>query len=218
MATPRQPARRRALTTRLTAAVGTGLALAALAFTGCDTAVTPTMSVSAEPAHNQHDVAFAAEMVPHHEQGLRLVALAADRDVTAGFAALTAHIETGQSADLEQLTGWLTRWDEPTPTAEPMDETLLSQRSATGALRGLVRTRMGPWALSAADVQEVRASRAADFEDRWLRTMIVHHQGAISMARHEIAQGEYPPAVALAEQIVTTQQAEVEEMRRLLRE
>jgi len=212
---PRQPARRRALTATLTVA---GLALAGLALTGCETAVTPTMSVSAEPAHNEHDVAFAAETVPHHEQGLHLVALTADRDVTAAFAVLTERIEAGQSADLEQLTGWLNRWDEPTPTAEPMDESLLRVRSATGALRGLMRTRMGPWALSAEDLQEVRTSGGADFEDRWLRTMITHHQGAISMARHEIAQGEYPPALALAEQIVTTQQAEVEEMRALLRE
>jgi len=218
MATLRQPARGRALTATLAGAVGTGLALAGLALSACDTAVTPTMSVSAEPAHNQHDVAFAAEMVPHHEQGLHLVALAADRHVTAEFAAITARIADGQSADLEQLTGWLTRWDEPTPTTEPLDESLLSQRSATGAMRGAMRTRMGPWALSAEDLQEVRTSRAADFEERWLRTMIVHHQGAISMARHEITQGEYPPAVELAEQIVTTQQAEVEEMRLLLRD
>ena len=87
MATLRQPARGRALTATLAGAVGTGLALAGLALSACDTAVTPTMSVSAEPAHNRHDVAFAAEMVPHHEQGLHLVALAADRHVTGGRGA-----------------------------------------------------------------------------------------------------------------------------------
>ncbi len=46
--------------------------------------------------------------------------------------------------------------------------------------------------------------------------MIVHHEGAIVMARTEIARGENLDAVTLAEKIVRDQQSEIEEMHELL--
>ena len=214
MATGRQPALRRALTALA------GLALTGAVLAGCGSTATPTAREATEPGHNGADVAFAAEMAPHHEQGLHLVAMAAGRDVTAAFVELTGRIAAEQSADIDQLDAWLDGWDataSPGPDHLP-DDGLMAQRSTTGTMRGLMRTRMGPWALSADDVDRLGASQARDFEDRWLRTMITHHQGAISMARQEIAQGAYPPAIALAEEIVTTQQAEVEQMEALLRD
>jgi uncharacterized protein (DUF305 family) len=42
--------------------------------------------------------------------------------------------------------------------------------------------------------------------------MIQHHQGAIAMAQDEIKSGQYPPAVALAHSIVTSQQQEITTM------
>jgi uncharacterized protein (DUF305 family) len=213
MATARQPALRRALSALA------GLALTGAVLAGCGSTATPTAREAAEPGHNVADVAFAAEMVPHHEEGLQLVAMAAGRDVTLAFAELTGRIGAEQSADIDQLDAWLDGWD---ATASPgrdhlLDRGLMVQRSTTDTVRGLMRNQMGPWALSADDLDRLGESRPPDFEDRWLRTMITHHEGAISMARHEIAQGAYPPAIALAEEIVTTQQAEVEQMEALLR-
>jgi uncharacterized protein (DUF305 family) len=46
--------------------------------------------------------------------------------------------------------------------------------------------------------------------------MIGHHQGAIAMAQDEIKSGQYPPAVAMAHSIVTSQQQEITTMQTIL--
>ena len=46
--------------------------------------------------------------------------------------------------------------------------------------------------------------------------MIPHHQGAIDMAKTEQEEGEYPDAVALAEEIEKAQTAEITTMNELL--
>jgi uncharacterized protein (DUF305 family) len=46
--------------------------------------------------------------------------------------------------------------------------------------------------------------------------MIKHHQGAVTMARTEQAQGSSADAKALADSIVTSQSAEITTMRKLL--
>lgn len=194
------------------------LALAGLALSGCDTETVTTAPDVTEPAHNEADVAFAAEMVPHHQQGRRILALTAGRDVTPAFAELTARIAAEQGGEVDRMQGWLRSWDEEASygPGRATDDTTMTRRSTAGTMRGMMRTRMGPWVLADSDLDRLAGSWPADFEHHWLRLMITHHQGAISMARHEIDQGAYPPAVALAEDIVTTQQAEVEQMRDML--
>jgi uncharacterized protein (DUF305 family) len=46
--------------------------------------------------------------------------------------------------------------------------------------------------------------------------MIEHHQGAVTMARTEQAQGSNTDAKAMADSIVTSQSAEIRAMRKLL--
>jgi uncharacterized protein (DUF305 family) len=46
--------------------------------------------------------------------------------------------------------------------------------------------------------------------------MIAHHEGAISLAQNEIEEGQYPPAVAMARSIASTQQQEIDTMKRIL--
>ncbi len=46
--------------------------------------------------------------------------------------------------------------------------------------------------------------------------MISHHQGAIEMADTEIAKGQSPDMVSMAKNIVTAQQAEIDQMKQML--
>jgi uncharacterized protein (DUF305 family) len=46
--------------------------------------------------------------------------------------------------------------------------------------------------------------------------MIEHHQGAIDMAKDEATGGSNPGAKALAQQITTSQQAEIDTMKQIL--
>jgi uncharacterized protein (DUF305 family) len=46
--------------------------------------------------------------------------------------------------------------------------------------------------------------------------MVKHHEGAITMAQQEIDSGQFPAAVEMARAIVSSQQAEIDEMQALL--
>ena len=59
-------------------------------------------------------------------------------------------------------------------------------------------------------------SNGAEFDALWLKSMIGHHQGAIEMARAELANGQNVDAKSLAQKIIDAQQAEIEQMKTML--
>ena len=46
--------------------------------------------------------------------------------------------------------------------------------------------------------------------------LIQHHQGAITMAQTELKSGQNPPALALAQSIISSQQQQIDTMQNLL--
>jgi uncharacterized protein (DUF305 family) len=50
----------------------------------------------------------------------------------------------------------------------------------------------------------------------WITSMIAHHQGAVTMAQTEIADGQSPDAKKLAEMIISAQQREIAQMNNLV--
>ena len=56
----------------------------------------------------------------------------------------------------------------------------------------------------------------AEFDKLWLASMISHHEGAIEMAKAEIANGDNVDAKTLAKNIVATQGAEIGQMKQML--
>ena len=73
-----------------------------------------------------------------------------------------------------------------------------------------------PGMMGDADLVKLRAATGAAFDRMFLTMMVDHHTGAVQMAKTELVQGTNPGAKALAASIVTTQTAEMTEMRRLL--
>ena len=65
-------------------------------------------------------------------------------------------------------------------------------------------------------IDQLRSLTGGDFDRLWLRSMISHHQGAVTMAQREIARGLSPDAVKLARIIVDAQQWEIATMNHLL--
>jgi uncharacterized protein (DUF305 family) len=66
------------------------------------------------------------------------------------------------------------------------------------------------------EMQQIDLANARNGQRLFLDGMIKHHTGAIELAKREIADGQHPGAVALANNVARTQQHEIEAMTDLL--
>jgi uncharacterized protein (DUF305 family) len=66
-------------------------------------------------------------------------------------------------------------------------------------------------------MKKLEDAKGAAFDRKFAELMIAHHKGAIEMARTEQSQGSNPEAKALAKTIETAQQAEIEQMEKILK-
>ncbi|MFF7642714.1 DUF305 domain-containing protein [Streptomyces canus] len=164
-------------------------------------------SVSAETSagtHNAQDVSFAQSMIPHHQQAVEMAALAADRASSPEVKGLAARIEKAQGPEIETMSGWLKTWGKKVPEAMPgMDH------SAHSGMAGM---------MDSADMAKLGKASGKDFDSMFLTMMVEHHEGAVEMAGTEKAKGADQAATAMAGDIVTAQNAEISEMKKLLGE
>jgi uncharacterized protein (DUF305 family) len=70
--------------------------------------------------------------------------------------------------------------------------------------------------MSDEQMASLEAASGAEFDELFLNQMREHHVGAVVMAEEELDMGEYPEAKELAQTIIDTQQAEIEEIDQLL--
>ena len=73
-------------------------------------------SSSAASAHNDQDVMFAQQMLPHHKQAVEMsdMLLAKGSAVDADVVTLAKQIKAEQGPEITSLTSWLKQWGEPT--------------------------------------------------------------------------------------------------------
>lgn len=169
------------------------------------TAATPSASgTPAAGAHNQADVMFATMMIPHHHQAVEMSdLLLAKEDIPANITALAQKIKDEQSPEIAQMNGWLAGWG--APTGSSMDGDMDGMNHSTGD--GM---------MSQADMDELKNATGTEAARLYLEGMTTHHEGAITMAQQELTDGQNADAKQLAQNIVTTQQAEIDQMKKLL--
>ena len=142
-----------------------------------------------------NDVMFAQMMLPHHQQAIDLATLAETNTTNPRILDLASRIKAAQSPEIDAMTGWL---------------------ESAGVDMEMGHTMPMPGIVSEADMNAIRAASGAEFDGLFLVHMIAHHQGAIEMAKTVLATTTNDEVVALANEIITAQQAEIDEMNALL--
>ncbi|MBJ6641990.1 DUF305 domain-containing protein [Streptomyces sp. BSE7F] len=167
-----------------------------------------TDSASAAPSapasqgqHNAADVTFAKGMIPHHRQAVEMADLAPDRARSAEVKKLAAEIKKAQAPEIEKLSGWLTSWGETVPAEGAMDH------SMHGGMDGM---------MSAEEMTALENASGRAFDTAFMEMMIKHHEGAVEMAKTEQSDGAHTPARKMAVDIIASQSAEIEQMKKLL--
>ncbi|TFV43962.1 DUF305 domain-containing protein [Blastococcus sp. TF02A-35] len=198
--------------TRKTTLLGAAILAGALALTACSddsvashtdsmgsgSAASTSTSASEEAAFNDADVTFAQGMIPHHQQAIEMAQMASERAEDPRVLDLASRIEAAQQPEIETLTGWLKEWGVEDNGMGGMDH--------------------GGGMMSEDDMNALMAASGAEFDRLFLEQMIEHHTGAVEMATTEAGEGQDTEALAMANDIRDTQNAEIAEMRQLLTE
>ena len=192
---------------RLTRSLALALAVAAAAtlfLAGCsttdshmDTMMQPSSSTGADAA----DAMFAQMMIPHHEQAVEMAELAETRASDPFIVELAAEIKTAQQPEIDEMSSWLTEWGMPVMTGA----------EAMGSHGGHGMSGM----LTEEQLEQLAASSGAEFDRLFAEFMIEHHEGAIDMAQ-AVTVSDDPRVVKLANDIIETQQIEIEQMHAFL--
>ena len=160
----------------------------------------PASTQSNQPAsHNLADVAFAANMLPHHQQGLDLAAMVPSHTGNADLIKFASGIAGSQQPEIKTLKGFLVQWS----AKADADTRGPANTDMTGMVDQATMTKLG-------------SLQGADFDKLWLQSMISHHQGAVDMAHTEISNGVNTDAVTMAKHMVSTQQGEIDQMKKML--
>ena len=158
-------------------------------------------SPAAAQQHNQADVTFAQHMIPHHQQAIEMSdTVLAKQGIDARVIDMANRIKAAQGPEIQQMQSWLSQWGVPTMPMTP------------GSMAGHEMSGM----MSEQDMNDLKSADGVDASKMFLTQMIAHHQGAITMGTDEIKNGQYPPAVSMAQSIVTGQQREITEMQGIL--
>ena len=141
------------------------------------------------------DAMFLQMMIPHHEQAIVMSDLALMISKNKELLALASQIKAAQNPEIVQMKKWLA------------DDGL-------GQAPGHSMEGMGGM-LSEEDLKELSNSTGKAFDQKFIAGMIEHHIGAVEMVKM-IKDSKVAELRAFADEIVKTQSAEIELMRKLL--
>lgn len=160
----------------------------------------PATSAAASADFNDADSMFAQMMIPHHTQAVAMSDIMLKKEgIPAAVTDLATKIKAAQGPEIEKMTGWLKTWGQPTqmPTDMP------SAHRMQGMMGG-------------DDMGKLEAAQGTGAAKLFLTQMIAHHEGAVMMAKTETTDGKNADAVQLSKDIVSDQEAEIQEMKDLL--
>lgn len=164
----------------------------------------PSGTAASAVTFNDADVTFAQSMIPHHQQALQMAAIADGRASDARVKDLAIKIKAAQQPEINTMNEWMTAWGKSAPMP-----------GMSTSAPGMDHMSM-PGMMSDADMAKLMDAKGAAFDKMFLTMMISHHEGAIAMAQQETAQGSNSDAKALAQKVITDQQAEITSMKEIL--
>ena len=154
------------------------------------------------------DVHFMAGMIGHHAQAVLIAGWAPSHGASAAVRALCERIVVGQRDEIVLMRRWLGDRHEPVPEADPAHHTMPG-----------METSMMPGMLTLDQLAQLDSSRGPEFDRLFLKFMIQHHQGAITMVNQLFGSqggGEEEVVYRFASDVYADQSTEIDRMNRML--
>jgi uncharacterized protein (DUF305 family) len=143
---------------------------------------------------NSADFAYARMMIEHHSQALEMTELAPKQAESGQVKRLAARIAAAQGPEITTMKSWLKAHD--------------GEQAGTEHEHGTM-----PGMATEAQLRKLRAAKGKAFDELFLKLMITHHEGAITMATDVKAQGNNIQIEEMADDVIAQQTSEITRMR-----
>ena len=156
-------------------------------------------------SHSPDDVRFMQDMIPHHNQAVQMAELVEDRTNRPEVVDAAGRITLSQQDEMEFMERWLSDRGEQVPDPTDHEAMHTSHRMAGMA--------------TPEQMDALAASAGTEFDRMFLRLMITHHEGAVTMVEELLEQpgSAYDPMLfEFANDVNNDQTAEIERMHALL--
>ena len=154
---------------------------------------------------------FMAGMIGHHAQALVMAGWAPSHGASASIQTLSARIINAQKDEIATLQNWLRDHGQPVPEAKPGPMHM--------KMNGMEHDMLMPGMLTEEQMKELDAARGPDFDRLFLRDMIQHHQGAVTMVNELFATpgaAQDQSVFKLASDVSADQTTEIARMQKML--
>jgi uncharacterized protein (DUF305 family) len=153
------------------------------------------------PADTEYDLRFIDAMIPHHEGAVIMAQDVLAKSQRTELLELATEIINAQEQEIEQMKQWRKNWY-PQALETPMTWNAQMNHSMAMSEEQIEAMRMD-MDLGVAD---------ENYDRRFLETMILHHQTAVEMAEDVLEKSERSEIKELANNIITSQQMEIDQM------
>uniref|UniRef100_A0A832HAG8 DUF305 domain-containing protein n=1 Tax=Oscillatoriales cyanobacterium SpSt-402 TaxID=2282168 RepID=A0A832HAG8_9CYAN len=154
------------------------------------------------PANEEFDLRFIDAMIPHHEGAVVMAKEVLQKSQRPEMKKLANEIIRTQAKEIAQMKAWRAAWYPKAPN-QPVAWHSEMGHSMT-MTQDQVKSMMMSMDLGAAD---------PEFDLRFLNAMIPHHEGALIMAQDLLGKSKRPEIRELAKSIITSQEAEIAQMK-----
>ena len=163
-------------------------------------------------AYTQADVDFMTGMIAHHAQAVLMAGWAPTHGASQSVRSLCERIVVGQHDEIVLMQRWLRDRQQKVPDGDASHDMMPD-------MPGMDHGMLMPGMLSAEQLMELDQARGPDFDRLFLRYMIMHHNGAITMVNQLFGSqgaGEEEMVYRFASDVYADQTTEIDRMQKML--
>lgn len=172
--------------------------------------------------YNDVDVMFTRLMIMHHERAIEMAELVPTRTDRQELLDFGQEISETQEAEVDRMCDLLDDAEAEGcdevggMTADEMRDMMSDgergDMMSDDEMQDMMPHGRGEHVMTHDEKRELRRAEGQEFDCLFVEQMIPHHEGALTMAEHVLDAGESRRVADLAEEIITTQQEEIETM------
>jgi uncharacterized protein (DUF305 family) len=162
------------------------------------------------------DIRFMSGMIGHHAQAITMSRMAPTHGASEAVRTLAARIINAQTDEIALMQQWLRDRRQPVP--EPFPSAGMSDMPGMPGMEAMHHEMM-PGMLTEEQMRQLDAARGAQFDELFLRFMIQHHSGAVTMVKSLFdteGAGQDELVFKFASDVNVDQSTEIARMERML--